>query len=145
MLDGEGGLIGLADIQMPTKVHTAAAAECATLAVTVMLFPALPQIVTDCLSLVATARRGFPAATAAGRVLAGFWNMICGAVDGDSERLCRALAWMPAHKSLAKALRAVKSNGEPVTRAQWRATRLADAAAKGIARETIRALSLIHI
>jgi hypothetical protein len=63
------------------------------------------------------------------------WLRIAAAVDGQLAALVTdgRLLWMPAHKSLAAALRAVKSDGSAVTPTDWRANRLCDVVARATA------------
>jgi hypothetical protein len=91
-----------------------------------------PRVVTDCKSLLTTATAGAVRATSASCPLAGVWGVVAICVDGDLARLValKLLRWMPAHKSLAKAVALRASDGELVTNLEWRANRLADAIAR---------------
>ena len=145
VINSDGDLLGWAEIRMPTKTRTAAAAECVALQIALALFAALPNVLTDCLSLLVTLRGGFNRAVAAHRPLAGMFNCIRAIVDDDLQRLLGALGWMPAHKAMRAALSARKSDGTLVRECEWRANRLADAAAKGSASEVRAALGLAPI
>ena len=124
--------IHCAQVRLPTKVRTAAAAEAWTLQVVLAMCPTPPKTITDCLSLLATAERGPQRATAASRPLGGVWRRIAASVDGDTASLVhtRRLVWMPSHATLAAATALCKSDGTFVTTSDWRANRLCDAHAK---------------
>ena len=134
VLDGVGSqrTISCAQVALPSKVRTAAAAEAWMLPIVLAMCPRPPPIITDCLSLVATAQAGTARATASSRPLAGVWRRVAAVTDGDVTALVRdrRLVWMPSHSSLAAALTREKSDGSLVTRTQWRANRLCDAHAK---------------
>ena len=58
VVNADGSLAGIAQILLPTKVRTAAAAELEALAVVLQLSPFTPNVVTDCLSIVTAAGNG---------------------------------------------------------------------------------------
>ena len=95
-----------------------------------------PPVVTDCLGILNTLREGAEHATAAMRRLARAWVMIFNILDHPSS-IAHALAettWMPAHLAQSAIGARLKSDGEPISPMDWRANRLADAAAKAGAR-----------
>ena len=90
------------------------------------------KIVTDCLGLLNTAKRGIAAASTAKMGLARTWTMIAHHLDGRLDVLAQAkrLTWMPAHQSPAAIGCALRSTGTPITALDWRANHLVDGLAK---------------
>ena len=135
VVDASGAVQAVAQVQMPSTVRTAAAAETWMMVIVLSSSAHVPRIVTDCLGIVNTAQRGLEAAVGSKMPLAGLWNRIGAAVDGPLQRLVedRKVVWMPAHKSLAAAATLRRSDGGLITPLEWRANRLADAHAKAAA------------
>ncbi len=102
--------------------------------------PFPPQIRTDCMALLATARSGTARATHHSRPLARVWKRIAVVLGVDIATLMQAdkLAWVPAHKSLSAVGEVTLSNGNRLSMVDWRANRLVDKLAK-IAAEYLQA------
>ena len=96
------------------------------------MLPFPPQLRTDCLSLVHTAREGTNRAVHHSRCLARIWKAIAAAVGGDIKVLAKddRLTWFPAHKSYAAVGHLKGSNGVRLSPVDWRANRLVDKLAK---------------
>jgi hypothetical protein len=131
----DGALLGVVEARLPSRVGTASEAEANALLLAVTICPFTPLIITDCQSLLTTARGGLASATAANRPMAGVWTLIGSALDGDTAAAVEQgkLLWMPAHLTRTAAGAMRKSDGSPVSMVDWRANRLADAVAKSAA------------
>ncbi|CAK0861050.1 unnamed protein product, partial [Prorocentrum cordatum] len=94
-----------------------------------------PSIRTDCRAILTTAAAGTLQATRPTRMLAQLWSRVSALLDGDTSEplVAGRLTWMPAHGSVASIGAARRSDGHVVTAVDWRANRLADAAAKAAA------------
>ncbi len=128
----DGSLLGYGLGWPPFWCTTAAAAEAWALGVVLVQCPFPPEMRTDCLALLTTARMGTHKAVHHSRPLARIWRVISNAIDTDISSLLdgHLLAWFPAHKSL-KAIGEVKgSNGRRMSAVDWRANRLVDKLAK---------------
>lgn len=133
----DGQLLGYGNGMPPHWCKTAASAEAWALCTILMITPFPPQMRTDCLSLLATAREGHAKATDPRSPLARIWCMISGALEGDLEQLDGGglLVWMPAHQSIASVGEGKLSSGARLSMLDWRANRLVDALAKEAAAE----------
>ena len=119
----------------PTWCTTAATAEAWALQVVLQQCPFPPQMRTDCMSLLSTARAGTAKTTHHSRLLARVWKCIADTIGADISTLISGgkLAWMPAHKSLTMVGETKLSNGCRLSLVDWRANRLVDALAKAAA------------
>ena len=117
-------------------VEDVVAAEAWAFQVIMSLSPTSPSVVTDCLNIVHTMKRGMAAALAEKSPLARVWQLVFRANDsaGFTDDQLRDLVWMPAHGSLASVGKATMSDGSKVGMLQWRANRLVDLLAKSAAR-----------
>jgi hypothetical protein len=118
--------------QATSLVHDSSSSSSRALHEVVSQAVFLPCMRTDCHALVATAAAGVSKATSPKRVLAGIWNLIARALDGDISRLAnhRVLVWMPAHKGARAIGEAKRSDGQRLSHIDWRANRLVDGLAK---------------
>ena len=130
VLTKQNTLVGIGHGVPPSWVDTAAAAEAWALRFVLQNSAVVPRIFTDCLSLLNTVSSGCASATAADRKLARIWNDIAHCTDHQFQGLQESLCWLPAHKSLHKAVSMSTSKGERITPVQWRANRLVDVVAK---------------
>ena len=128
----DGKLLAYAYGVPPRWACSSAAAEAWALYMVLMVTPAPPCVITDCLGLLDTLERGREAATAASRLLARIWNLIFEALDGVVPEgfVHGRMRWMASHGTRATIGVATLSDGSPVTRGQWRANRLVDALAR---------------
>ena len=96
---------------------------------------AFPAIVTDCLGIINGLAEGRTKAASPCRSLARVWSMIYNTLDADfiDSALQAHVSWMPSHGSRHAIGTRYKSDGKSVTTIDWRANRLADAAAKAAA------------
>ena len=135
IIDRDGRLAGILDARLPSTVRTSAAAEAWAAWLAFSTAVGLPQVLTDCQSLVLQARGGTAAATAAKKPLAAEWARVAAATEVPLQRLVdeHRLVWMPAHLGAAAAAGRLKSDGSTLTAIEWRANRLADAVAKAAA------------
>ena len=92
----------------------------------------MPNVVTDCLGILETMKRGAAAATDA-KAFARLWRLVAGCLDGAFDTASHSLVWMPSHGSRASHGAAQKSNHTPVSELDWRANRLVDQVAKAAA------------
>ena len=115
-----GDLIAYGTGTPPEFVCDSGMAETWAVYTVVAMFPFLPDIVTDCLGIVETAKAGTTAATAASAPNARIWRMMASALDGDVSKLCDKISWMPAHQTVAAIERRVKSNNREVNSLDWR-------------------------
>jgi hypothetical protein len=131
----DGALVGIVEARLPSRVGTASEAEARAFLLALTICPFTPIVITDCLSLLATAQGGLARATASRCTMAGVWTLIGAALDGDLAASVEQgkLLWMPSHLAHATAAAARKSDGSPVSVLDWRANRLADAVAKSAA------------
>ena len=129
---GDGDLVAIAEIALPSCVRSAPAAEAAAVVIVLSMCPVPPRTFTDCKVVVDTTAQGTVMATAASSPLAGYMRRAAVVLGDDLGVLTsrKRLVWIPAHLSRAKALRAVRSDGEPVCLRDWRANRLVDVVAK---------------
>jgi len=127
-----GELLAYAYGVPPCWACSSAAAEAWAFYMVLMITPAPPYVVTDCLGLLDTLERGREAATAATRMLARIWNLIFEALDGVVPEgfVHGRMRWMASHGSRATIGVATLSDGSPITRGHWRANRLVDALAR---------------
>ena len=130
VLNAEGALIAYATATPPAWVRTAGAAEAWALLLTLRHNPFIPDILTDCMSLLHAAKAGPLAAAAAKNTDARIWSQITDVTGGCYKELAQRLVWMPAHTSATESETRVKSNGKGLTTTEWRANQLADALAK---------------
>ena len=128
-----GELLGYGGGTPPGWVHDSAGAELWALFQSVRLCPFMPNLVTDCLGILETMKRGVAAATDAKRPLARLWRLVAGCLDGAFDTASHSLVWMPSHGSRASVGAAQKSNHTPVSELDWRANRLVDQVAKAAA------------
>ena len=133
--NSNGELIGYGRGATPQWVRTAAAAEAWAMHTILAMHPFPPKMVTDCKGLVDTAARGRTRATTAKQPLARIWNIIAAAMDGDLHTLVSddRIRWVPAHLTEA-AIGATLPCGRRFSATDWRASRLADALAKSVAK-----------
>ena len=133
----EGDLLAYGLGWPPTWCSTAAAAEAWALQTVLRECPFPPQMRTDCMSLLTTARLGSAKATHHSRPSARIWKTISETLGVDISTLVQGgkLAWVPAHQSLQMVGETKLSNGCRLTVADWRANRLVDALAKAAASE----------
>ena len=131
----DGSLLGYGLGWPPSWCATAAAAEAWALSIVLTQVPFPPQLRTDCMSLLHTAREGTRRATHHSRPLARIWKIIAEAVGNDIASLMHSdlLVWFPAHKSLSAVGELKGSNGKRLTIVDWRANRLVDKLAKAAA------------
>ena len=143
----EGHLLAYGMGWPPTWCSTAAAAEAWALQVALTQCPFPPQLRTDCMALLTTARYGTTKATHHSKPLARVWRLIADTIDLDISALLlgNKLAWVPAHQTL-KAVGEVKlSNGCRLSIVDWRANRLVDKLAKVAAEELQRPRSTLQL
>ena len=114
----------------PPWIKTAGAAEAWALLLTLRQSPCMPNIITDCMGLLHAARSGPDWAARSKNNNARLWILIAGATGGSFQELRNKLTWMPAHTTARDGCARVKSDGRPLTTAEWRANQLADALAK---------------
>ncbi len=128
----DGTLIGYGFGWPPSWCTTAAAAEAWALSTVLTQVPFPPQMRTDCLSLLHTAREGTSKATHHSKPLARVWKIIAEATGADVASIMQSelLVWFPAHKSLNAVGELKGSNGRRLTIVDWRANRLVDKLAK---------------
>ena len=131
IVGSDGLLAAVGEAFLPAWVRTFGAAEAQGLLLSVSMSVSPPTVVTDCLSLLDSARSG-PAAVAANRPLAGVWNLIGEATDGHTRQMVEEgrLIWMPSHVAKRSCSRHYRSDGAQVSLADWRANRLVDAVAR---------------
>ena len=132
VVSAEGRLVAYAEVELPSTVISATAAEAHGVLAAFAHCVTPPRVVTDCKSLVTVAATGTARATAASAPLGGIWRCIASTFGSDVRGLIDdgRLVWMPAHLAAGTAAYALMSNGREVTFVAWRANRLADAIAK---------------
>ena len=120
----------------PGWIEDAAAAEAWAYQVIMSLLPTSPSVVTDCLNIVQTMKKGMKSDLGEKSPLARICQMVYLANDSAdlSEEQLRELVWMPAHGSIASVGVATMSDGNKVSILQWRANRLVDLLAKSAAK-----------
>ena len=132
MVAQDGELLGGGLGTPPGWIQNSAGAE-AWAVYTVLAFSAeVPLIVTDCYGIITGIAEGRTKATSPTRPLARIWNMIYNVLDSewvDADVQAR-MTWMPAHGARHTIGSRLRSDGLPVSTMDWRANRLADAAAK---------------
>ena len=143
----DGDLLGYGNGVPPHWCMTAASTEAWALRTVLEVTPFPPQMRTDCLSLLTTARAGEAKATDPRKRLARIWCQILETLGTNLEQLSQGdtLVWMPAHQSMASVGEAKLSNGLRLTRIDWRANRLVDALAKRAATEHQPAPAIVSI
>jgi len=94
--------------------------------------PALPYVVTDCLNIPQTLARGLDAARGPSRPQARLWRLVGHNLDFQCppELAEQRFLWMPSHTAQATLGTTRRSDGQLVTRRDWRSNRLADGLAK---------------
>jgi hypothetical protein len=134
VVSGAGDLVAWALGVPPQWASSVADAE-AWAVVTILGFaPAVPKIVTDCMSILQVARAGQKKANSAAMPLARVWSHASHALDGNLSALADGqLVWMPAHKSAKSFRNYTRSDKRTVSSLDWRANRLADILAKAAA------------
>ena len=127
-----GTLLGYGLGWPPSWCTTAAAAEAWALGVVLTQCPFPPQMRTDCMALLHTAKLGTAKAVHHSRPLARVWKIIADALEVDIATLIdgNLLAWFPAHKTLSAVGEVKGSNGSRFSIVDWRANRLVDILAK---------------
>ena len=122
----------------PSWVSDASGAELWAFAVVISMNPSMPDITTDCLNIIESILRGKGPALSSKSPLARAWKGIFSILEDhgyiedfkDCLDFCR---WMPAHGGRNSIGTALKSNGEPISKVDWRANRLVDLLAKSAA------------
>ena len=123
----------------PQWVRTAAASEAwallQVLRLSMTMHNRIPNMVTDCNSLLTVASGAARRATGPKQPLARIWGQIAATVDNDLRTLGvnDKLRWVPAHLG-ESAVGFVRPCGRVFTATDWRANRLADALAKNVSR-----------
>ena len=132
MVDENGSLLAVAHVVPPPWITDSAGAEAWALYVSLTFAPVAPNIVTDCLGLLRRLQDGTCRATAEAQPHARIWGMILNILDSDKQVIACAekLFWMPSHIARCDIGQSTKSDGTAVSALDWRANRLADAAAK---------------
>ena len=127
-----GHLLGYGLGWPPHWVTTAAAAEAWALSTVITLVPFPPQMRTDCLALLHTAREGTDRAIHHSKPLARIWRTIADSMGVDVSELLRndKLVWFPAHLTHKSVGQVKGSNGARLSAVDWRANRLVDKLAK---------------
>ena len=123
---------------MPSNVASAPRTEAHFIVFVLELMRSMPRIITDCKTLVDSARDKPWAELVQDRVpLAGLWMRIIHAT-GDVNAWARSgnLVWMPAHTKLQDIGEFRLSDGSRLTAKDWRANRLVDVLAKQEAKRT---------
>ena len=110
----------------PDWISTIAGVEAWAIYAALQYSVSAKSVTTDCLSLVASARRASMLARSASCPLARVWAPL----DPTLSDLGVPLLWSPAHLTLQTAVTRTKSNGGRVTVRDWRANRLVDSLAK---------------
>ena len=133
-----GELLALGYGCPPNWIVDSGGAETWAFYVVASLSPFLPRIVTDYLGILSTLRIGKNRATSAVRGLARLWKMVFSVLDSDNAlgEAQDRVVWMPSHGTRSSIGRMVESDGYPVSTVDWRANRLADAAAKAAASDS---------
>ena len=130
-----GELLALGYGCPPNWIVDSGGAETWAFYVVASLSPFLPRIVTDYLGILSTLRDGKDRAISAVRGTARLWKMVFSVLDSDDalRQAQHRVVWMPSHGSRSSIGGRLKSDGHPVSTVDWRANRLADAAAKAAA------------
>ena len=133
----QGQLAALGYGSPPDWIVDSAGAETWAFYMVISLCCTVPLVVTDCMGILNTLQDGATRATSALRVHARIWNMIHTVLDSDSAVLDAQanVTWMPSHGSRNTIGVRAKSDSSFVSSLDWRANRLADAAAKAAALE----------
>ena len=131
----QGELVALGHGSPPSWIVDSGGAEAWALYMVLSMCPDVPNVVTDYLGIVNTLRDGKDRATSSTRIHARLWQMIHAALDSEEAILTaqRHVVWMPSHGSRNTIGVKSKSDGSIVSAIDWRANRLADAAAKAAA------------
>ena len=111
----------------------AAGAELWAYFVVLSLTVGIPDIVTDCKGILDGLHKQPCDTTGPKQALARTWQFIRHVLDDDFPQARTKLCWMPSHRSASNLAGAFGSDGQPVTTLMWRANRLADVLAQGIA------------
>ena len=135
VVDDTGLLLAVLRGVPPPWIRDSAGAETWAFYIALSLAPVAPPIVTDCLGLLQKLRDGPKRAMSESQPLARVWALIFHALDSPTDTIeCyRKMCWMPSHVAKCKADQRFKSDGTCVTAIDWRANRVADAAAKSSA------------
>ena len=136
VVNGSGQLIGVGNGTPPRWVDDSAGAELWALYQTVVKSPLLPRIVTDCLGVLEALQRGLKDAADARKPHARLWHLVGCCLDGDFSAAAERTVWMPSHTSRWDIGARPKSDATEVSLLDWRANRMADAAAKAAASAT---------
>ena len=128
-----GSLLGYGAGEPPSWIVDAAGAEVWAYYSVLALNPSIPDIVTDCKGILDGLRSDPFYTTGPKKALARTWQHIRNVLDDDFTLARTRLCWMPSHRCASKLKGITGSDGLPVTTLMWRANRLADALAKGIA------------
>ena len=116
----------------PNWVRSASMAELWAFYMVLQVTPALPYVVTDCLNIPQTLARGLDAACGPSRPQARLWRLVGHNLDFQCppELAEQRFLWMPSHTAQATLGTTRRSDGQLVTRRDWRSNRLADGLAK---------------
>jgi len=126
-------LLGYGAGEPPAWIVDAAGAELWAYFTVLSLNAGIPNVVTDCKGILDSLQKEPGHTTGPKKALARTWQFIRHVLDDDFAAARDKLCWMPSHQSASNLAGSIASNGEPVTTLMWRANRLADALAKGIA------------
>ena len=92
----------------------------------------MPNVRTDCQSLLSAAMAGTAIAGGADKVLGRIWRDIANIVGDDVSTIVSSgkLVWLPAHQSRTRVGQAKSSNGMRLSPIDWRANRSVDVLSK---------------
>ena len=135
IVGADGDLLGVGLGTPPHWIHNSGGAETWAFYIVLSITIQMPIVVTDYLGILNGLADGRAKATSPNRLLARVWNMIYNCFDSDHipDVVRDRVFWMPSHGAGHTIGEAVKSDGSVVTPTDWRANRLADAAAKAAA------------
>ena len=116
----------------PASCNTAAAAEAWALLTVLNENAFVPNVRTDCLSLLSAAMAGTTNACGSDKALARIWKQIAEIVGDDVSSIVTSgkLVWMPAHLPRSRVGQTKLSNAVKLSPSDWRANRLVDILAK---------------
>ena len=126
VVDSDGGLVAYGAGIPPSFVTDSGMAELWAVWTAIESCPATPNIITDCLGILNTAKAGTAAATSPKNVSARTWRLIAGALEGDVGKLAEKLVWMPAHQTRTAIGNRFRSDGRRISCVDFRANRLVD-------------------
>ena len=131
----DGDLIGIGCGTPPPWIDNSGGAEAWAFYAVLSMTVHVPIIITDYLGILNGLAGGRSKAASPSRSLARIWNMIFNCLDCDhvSREVRDRVVWMPSHGARHAIGEAVKSDDSVVSAIDWRANRLADAAAKAAA------------